>query len=339
MYLLIAVIMPFDSQPMNLGRLFQMSPPDTSSRASSPALSLHAMFEPHPEAVASNPVAAETPCSRPATQRRTCTLCPRNHWLGNCRVFRRQTVERRLRSVLLARACERCLSPDHQARDCRSDRSCAECEGPHHTMLHITHGNRPSRHSRRPSPPAVARGRPASAPRLTSASARQALQQPSNAYLIGGTVVLLPTVEVLVTTPTQTVKLRAVVDSCSPVSKISRVAVSRLRCPTTRVGSDRMCTLMLKSVYDRASTLHAAFQEVSHLAYVTPARDLPSSLPMQLANIRLADPSFHQRAGVDLVLGGNVYAKILRPTVLQLPGLPLAQDTIFGWMLSGPCAP
>ncbi|KAH8366981.1 hypothetical protein KR084_001321, partial [Drosophila pseudotakahashii] len=58
------------------------------------------------------------------------------------------------------------------------------------------------------------------------------------------------------------------------------------------------------------------------------------SMRAQFDDIRLSDEQFHRPATVSLVLGSDVY----RPGILNIrDGLPVAQGTIFGWVVSGAC--
>lgn len=55
-----------------------------------------------------------------------------------------------------------------------------------------------------------------------------------------------------------------------------------------------------------------------------------------LAGLELADPEFSESDPVDLLLGAEVYASILRPGLRRGgPRDPVAQQTMLGWILSG----
>ncbi|XP_017876320.1 uncharacterized protein LOC108622751 [Ceratina calcarata] len=57
----------------------------------------------------------------------------------------------------------------------------------------------------------------------------------------------------------------------------------------------------------------------------------------QYANIVLADPQFYIRDTIDVILGADVYAQLLRSGVRRFAGSQLtAQNTALGWILSGP---
>lgn len=56
-----------------------------------------------------------------------------------------------------------------------------------------------------------------------------------------------------------------------------------------------------------------------------------------IKNLRLADPDFNRPGSIDMIIGSDSYSKIILPeTIPATSSSPLAQLTIFGWVLSGP---
>ncbi|XP_043288822.1 uncharacterized protein [Venturia canescens] len=57
-----------------------------------------------------------------------------------------------------------------------------------------------------------------------------------------------------------------------------------------------------------------------------------------LGGIPLADPDFSVPDAVDLILGADAYGKLVRSQIRRgSPEEPIAQNTIFGWAIFGPC--
>lgn len=52
-------------------------------------------------------------------------------------------------------------------------------------------------------------------------------------------------------------------------------------------------------------------------------------------NLVLADPEYMEPHSVDFLLGSDVYGTLLRPGIRERDGLTTAQNTAFGWILSG----
>lgn len=51
----------------------------------------------------------------------------------------------------------------------------------------------------------------------------------------------------------------------------------------------------------------------------------------------MADQSYMTLTSIDLILGADVYADLILPGLITGPPVtPIAQSTIFGWILSGP---
>ncbi|KAH8329586.1 hypothetical protein KR059_005692, partial [Drosophila kikkawai] len=84
--------------------------------------------------------------------------------------------------------------------------------------------------------------------------------------------------------------------------------------------------------------------KIDTTAFVLPnlAGNLPTStidrnILDRLPNMPLADPSFFQPSQIDLLQGADILPSVLlsgwRPNVC---GSLLAQETIFGWILTGP---
>lgn len=60
-------------------------------------------------------------------------------------------------------------------------------------------------------------------------------------------------------------------------------------------------------------------------------------------NLTLADPSFLEAGEIDLILGAAEYAQIIKMGLIKSEKNMIAQNTEFGWVLSGafntgPCA-
>jgi len=53
-------------------------------------------------------------------------------------------------------------------------------------------------------------------------------------------------------------------------------------------------------------------------------------------NMVLADHEFYRPRAVSMILGADVYSQIIRPGLFApVHGMPIAQNTMFGWVISG----
>jgi len=71
----------------------------------------------------------------------------------------------------------------------------------------------------------------------------------------------------------------------------------------------------------------------------TPIRALSESVVKKFKELPLADERFHRPATISLILGADVYPKVIQPGFhIVDEGLPVAKKTVFGWILSGACS-
>ncbi|XP_051159301.1 uncharacterized protein LOC127280387 [Leptopilina boulardi] len=139
------------------------------------------------------------------------------------------------------------------------------------------------------------------------------------------------------------------IDSGSELSFISESTVSHLNLTrhhsnisiigigATNSGNTRgVVSITLKSIHSSKSiSLHAYV--LSKLSSTLPTTTLPSLKWSHLQNIPLADPDYTIPMKVDLIIGADVYAQIIQPDIIKGPSsTPMAQLTIFGWVILGP---
>lgn len=132
---------------------------------------------------------------------------------------------------------------------------------------------------------------------------------------------------------------RALIDVCSQYSHIERQLVNRLHLTTYKFENETYCQLMLSSKIDPQIRLPVDAKVVSKLGVKTPLSSFSSTIVTRFSHLMLADNELNISQTVSLVLGNESYSKILKAGVIPGEGgLSMAQDTIFGWVLSGSCA-
>ncbi|KAH8303697.1 hypothetical protein KR059_009494, partial [Drosophila kikkawai] len=136
---------------------------------------------------------------------------------------------------------------------------------------------------------------------------------------------------------------RALIDSGSEGTFISERLANRIKLPfqavTTRVTGLNQANsgVSQKMCHFQMGTPAKPMLKIDTTAFVLPnlAGNLPTSTIDR--NMPLADPSFFQPSQIDLLLGADILPSVLlsgwRPNVC---GSLLAQETIFGWILTGP---
>ncbi|XP_076301549.1 uncharacterized protein LOC143219486 [Lasioglossum baleicum] len=166
--------------------------------------------------------------------------------------------------------------------------------------------------------------------------------------------VILGTARVLVLDPLgQSSLARVLIDPGSEVSLVSEALAQRLglqrsqaRIPLRGVGKSRAQFTRGKTVL--AIAPHHEQKRIFEVpAYIIPElskyqpRNLPSpsSWP-HVKGLKLADPVYHHTDPVDILLGAESYDLILLEGVKKgPPHTPVAQETHFGWILTGGSGP
>ncbi|XP_070139963.1 uncharacterized protein [Drosophila kikkawai] len=188
--------------------------------------------------------------------------------------------------------------------------------------------------------------RSSASPRHSSASPRTAAfatqgvpTGPSLATLLQRhSVNLLPTALVRIDTGTRVFDTAALIDPCTPMSCIDASLATSLRLATTAVGAEQICSATVGSKTNAHVRLDLVFKVEPQVRVRTPIRQLDETVRAYFKDITLADERFYLPATISVILGADVYPKVMQPGFLKVQdGLPVAQSTVFGWVLSGAC--
>ncbi|XP_076661021.1 uncharacterized protein LOC143364713 [Halictus rubicundus] len=263
-----------------------------------------------------------------AASRSRCNLCQGNHILCFCSAFRSLTPAARLQMVTSRRWCRNCLGP-HNTTACPSAKRCQRCAQMHHTMLHEA----------------------ANEPTTTSVAT---LHTTKRHELTTGTVsVLLATALVTASAGNRKVTARAMIDPCSEVSLISESLVQRMRLPRTSssqlvLGAGGKVTAATRGRVNLTltSTAPVCSQSckvealvLSRLTAYQPSCAAQTPHWPHTSGLPLADPRTTSTTPIELLLGADVYPQIVLEGIRHGGRYaPIAQETIFGWILSGPTA-
>ncbi|XP_055386948.1 uncharacterized protein LOC129615656 [Condylostylus longicornis] len=158
----------------------------------------------------------------------------------------------------------------------------------------------------------------------------------------------LPTANVYV----KNTPLRALIDQRSQSSFITKEVANQLQ--PKRIKIDTIITVIgakeISSVKSSVSITITSKQcnefSITTTAYVL--ENLTKILPQEqvykdkwehLKNIELADPEFEKPAKVNLILGSDIFIEILLSGIIKGQSYhPIAQQTVFGWIVTGPGA-
>lgn len=248
-----------------------------------------------------------------------CRICKGHHPLSRCRRFRSFNKEKKIRMVALHRYCSNCFAHSHLTKNCDSKFRCAFCDKDHHSLLHLDDDSTLSLQPDQRSAPNVA------------------TKSITDAYLsIHPTVTLIPTAMVRVKYENSSRLIRALIDPCSERSLIAEPVVKRLNLPTIAFGDLKLCSIIIQPYSNDKFSLRIN-AKVTQVQYSTPAQDVDSGIAQAFENIMLADTKFYERSSCGLVLGGDVYCKLIKPGILPQGhnSLLTAQNSVLGYFISG----
>ncbi|XP_064546981.1 uncharacterized protein LOC135434354 [Drosophila montana] len=274
---------------------------------------------------------------RQGTDSFRCRVCRGIHALRKCQRFLKLTPEKRLRAVLINKYCSNCLAHQHSGESCRSGAKCKICKKDHHTLLHMRdpRSARPSRSDNRPT--RRASGSSPSSGTSPPSPRRATIRTSLTSLLQHKGVSILPTAIVLLDTGKKTLVTRALIDPCCSVSRINATVARAYGLSVTRIGAEGACTAVLRSKTTQMSR-EVVLMADPQLSCITPARAIRADMKDPFSNVALADNDWFRPSPVPLVLGADVYPDIILPGILPSQGgLPMAQNTKFGWILSGTC--
>ncbi|XP_037821723.1 uncharacterized protein LOC119610536 [Lucilia sericata] len=291
----------------------------------------------------------------------SCILCKnQSHFLRDCKRFKKLSVMDRFSTIKKHHYCINCLSRNHEVKDCKSLHCCSICKKKHNTMLHRNvptseDSNGSSRTSNSgPSTSAISQA----ALSIPTDSSQVATSNSSNTsapinrqafYTSQNQTVLLGTAMVNIHHQGMTYPARALIDPASESSFISERVQNRLRILTqstnaqisginqaNSVISRKSCSIYIGTPLDSSIVLSTVALVLPTISGDLPSFVISNEYRNDLPNIRLADTNLFDSKPVDLLLGADLYPRIIMGSVRKVLGTLVAQKTIFGWIITGP---
>ncbi|XP_038116940.1 uncharacterized protein LOC119769111 [Culex quinquefasciatus] len=272
--------------------------------------------------------------TKPATNIPGCPVCSKSHRIYECDQFRRMTVEQRQ---------EVSSQPRYTAVPHNTPKGSSSSFQPHATRdTQSSPTNTSPPHA--PTTLKVEAASPES-PRATALSASQGSKAQQ-------TTVLLSTAVVKVHGPSRKSTLaRALLDSCSEMNFITErivqlLGLNRAKQVTTICGMGGVKTQSTHSTVAMFSFLNSSFSEtltftiLPKISNSIPARPVDTSRWNLSSQLVLADPGFATPQKIDMVIGAQLFYVLLQAGQMFVgdgPGrYPMLQQTVFGWVVSGP---
>ncbi|XP_065366923.1 uncharacterized protein LOC135959782 [Calliphora vicina] len=298
-----------------------------------------------------------------------CSLCPDSHPLRLCPSFLKMSVEDRFATVKKQKRCTNCLGTSHEFKKCKSQYVCHMCRQKHHSLLHrmdVTHSN----DQQKTVPPPVQD--PTSIPNVNSNNVRgndtsqifnldttpststQAAERIRQSYAtkIQSTphsTVILGTALVDVYTDDLKCTVRALIDSASEATFVSKKLQKKLFLKTRSIQTDvhglndaltatstHLCHIRIGSPIDKSFKTYADAFVVKKLTGQLPYHSLSTLKNSTFNDLQMADTHLSKCSEIDLLLGGDIYPKIIQNGLRWDHNQSLvAQKTVFGWIVTG----
>ncbi|CAK1589183.1 unnamed protein product [Parnassius mnemosyne] len=270
-----------------------------------------------------------------------CQYCQGSHKIAHCKQFARQDYDSRQSFVQNNNLCFNCLGNNHSVYFCRQNSKCHVCKRKHHSLLHP---------NRKPSKVTIGNAESGVVNTVTETVQPNESTSITSCFSNIQSHVLLATAFVKVLSKIEVgITFRYLLDQGSQASFITENAVQTLglkKIPTkvviSGVGgqeglvSKHIVVANLQSIHDPHFLIKVKLHVLDKLTAFMPSKKFAVQLWSKLSELRLADPKFYIPNKVDLLLGAEVYGQILEDGLIKgPPGSPVAQNTKFGWILSG----
>lgn len=254
-----------------------------------------------------------------ATNKAFCQICKDSHFTNRCEKLLKADLAQRLEMIKNLNLCLNCLRSNHSLAECKSTSTCKTCNNKHHTLLHSEiNTNKPGQ---------------VNFANLSNSSASQ---------------ILLSTAMIRILDRDRNPHVcRALLDNGLQVHFITERLGTKLNLIQRNVeiplgGVNQMSSCVRKmtraSVESRLNKYSSDLtflitKEINELSPSEPINKELSNIP---SNIQLADPRFNVQQEIDVLIGAEIFLKLLCVGQISLMNDSITlQKTHFGWILGG----
>lgn len=272
-----------------------------------------------------------------------CSLCKANHFFHACSQFMKKSLSQR-RELVKQDSRFNCLSKGHAIQNCSSKYTCRHCQKKHHTLLHDdSNSSSTIDEATTSSPPQKS----VEAKSVEVNSLCASTEKNLRAHI------LLATAWITVRAPSgRSVDVRALLDQGSEMTFITErlaqnLLLKRLRMPTSisavggvNVGTYRQAARITISPRNTSTPKFSTTALIlKSLTSYSPKRLPADSVLNHLKDLSWADDDPMSSDPIDILLGADLYGELLLEGVCKSTvGRPIAQNSVFGWEISGPTA-
>ena len=113
--------------------------------------------------------------------------------------------------------------------------------------------------------------------------------------------------------------------------------VKQLQLPTVWVDGHSICSVKVRPTAGQEKEVEVTLRVDDRIDIVTPTDMLNETVAARYSNMILADKEFYVSRPVSIILGAKVYSRIIQVDIIMPGGPVLLQNSLFGWLISGPC--
>ncbi|KOC63377.1 hypothetical protein WH47_04095 [Habropoda laboriosa] len=250
----------------------------------------------------------------------SCNFCKGSHYPQQCETFLRLSIPDRIKFARTKNSCLNCLRSTHRTSECRST-TCRRCYQKHHTLLHQEVAST------------------LVAPTQVNATCLKA-STPSQILLATAVINVIDKFG-------QPHPCRVLLDSCSQSHFITKRFFQRLQLATKSIaipinGMNDMTSVVKAQTTAQIQSRYNNFSKtftmliVEEISQRLPAHQIEKYSLNIPANTYLADPQFYEPAGIDGLLGAQVFWDLLCLGQITLNEKTMKlQQTQLGWIITG----
>ncbi|CAK9821001.1 hypothetical protein ANTPLA_LOCUS11030 [Anthophora plagiata] len=250
----------------------------------------------------------------------SCNFCKGSHYPQQCETFLRLSIPDRIKFAKTKNSCLNCLRPTHRTSECRST-TCRRCYQKHHTLLHQEIASTPI------------------APTQVNATC---LKASTSSQILLSTAVINVMDKFGRPHP-----CRVLLDSCSQSHFITKRFFQGLQLATKSIAIPINGMNDMSSVVKAKATaqIQSRYNNFSKTLSMLIVEEISQRLPVYQIekhslnipeNTYLADPQFHEPAGIDGLLGAQVFWDLLCAGQITLNENNMKlQQTQLGWIITG----
>lgn len=277
-----------------------------------------------------------------SSSNQSCLFCKQNHPLFRCNDFINKTPHDRFNFAKQHNLCVNCLSSTHKFSQCNSFKSCRVCYKKHHSLLHL-----PSRSE------VVEReinttNNLAGPSTLDTQNFPHSLSAVSKSNLNSQSVLLATALVNVYDNSGNLRTVRALLDTGSQATIITKNCASRLKLPRTTIDSiiqgigdthSAACasmSLTISATRDKNYKFNVDALILNNICAELPTSQILTDSWDHIKFLPLADPQFGKPGPIDLLLGADVFPRIIQTgQVIGDTNEPIAINTIFGYVIMG----